>query len=101
MSVLMPATVLVTLIAGILVLKQQPIAGFLVLTGFVCFAVATATTLLVNVPIDEMMAGWTLANLPAGWMQIRDHWETFHTLRTFVCLAGVGVTLAGSLRTAE
>ena len=57
MSVLMPATVLCTLLAGLLVYWQRPSAGLLVLAGCVCFAIATATTLLVNVPIDEMMAG--------------------------------------------
>lgn len=50
-----------------------------------------------DVPIDEMMAGWTVATLPADWMQIRDRWETYHTARTFVTLGGVAATLAGSL----
>jgi hypothetical protein len=67
------------------------------LLGFGCFALATATTLMVNVPIDEIMSGWTAATLPADWTQIRDRWETFHTLRTFLCLGGVAATLAGSL----
>jgi uncharacterized membrane protein len=97
MSVLMPATVLLTLLAGLFVYWRHPTAGLLVLAGFVCFAVATATTLLVNVPIDEMMAGWSLATLPTNWMQIRDQWETFHTLRTFVTLAGFAATVAGVL----
>ena len=97
MSVLMPAAVLATLVAGILTYRRNPLAGFLTLVGFVCVAGATAITLIVNVPIDEMMAGWTVATLPADWMQIRDRWETYHTARTFVTLGGVAATLAGSL----
>ena len=62
---------------------------------------ATAITLLVNVPIDELMAGWTLATLPADWTQIRDRWESFHTLRTFLSLGGLAATLAGSLLPVE
>jgi hypothetical protein len=97
MSVLMPVTLLATLVAAALTYRRQRLAGLLVLAGFVCVAVATATTLLVNVPIDVMMAGWTATTLPADWMQIRDRWEAYHTARTFVTLAGLAVTLAGSL----
>jgi hypothetical protein len=97
MSVLMPATLLATLAAGALTYKRNRLAGLLVLAGFVCVAVATATTLIVNVPIDEMMAGWTASALPADWMQIRDRWQAYHTTRTFVTLGGLAATLAGSL----
>ena len=97
MSVLMPVTLLATLVAGALTYTRNRLAGLLVLVGFVCVAVATATTLLVNVPIDEMMAGWTASTLPADWMQIRDRWEAYHTARTFVTLGGLAATLVGSL----
>ena len=97
MSVLMPAAVVATLLAAVLAHKRRATAGYLLLAGFACVAGATAITLLVDVPIDEMMAGWTLATLPADWTQIRDRWETFHTIRTFLSLGGVAATLAGSL----
>jgi hypothetical protein len=97
MSVLMPATLLATLVAGVLTYRRNTLAGLLILVGFICVAVATATTLIINVPIDEMMAGWTATNLPADWMQIRDRWQTYHTARTFVTLGGLAVTLTGSL----
>jgi hypothetical protein len=97
MSVLMPVTLLATLLAGALTYRRNHLAGLLILAGFACVAIATATTLIVNVPIDEMMAGWTAATLPPDWMQIRDRWEAYHTARTFVTLAGLAVTLAGSL----
>ena len=97
MSVLMPAAILATLAAGILAYGRNPQAGLLILVGFVCVAAATATTLIVNVPIDEMMAGWTASTLPADWTEIRDRWEAYHTARTFVTLCGLAVTLAGCL----
>jgi hypothetical protein len=97
MSVLMPVTLLVTLVAGVLTYRRNRLAGLLVLVGFACLAVATATTLMVNVPIDEIIAGWTASTLPADWMQIRDRWEAYHTTRTFVTLGGLAATLAGSL----
>jgi hypothetical protein len=97
MSVLMPVTILATLVAGILTYRRHRLAGLVILVGFVCMVIATATTLIVNVPIDEVMAGWTASTLPPDWMQIRDRWEAYHTARTFVTLAGLAATLAGSL----
>jgi uncharacterized membrane protein len=101
MSVLMPVAVVATLVAAALVHKRQATAGYLLLAGFACLLGATAITLLVNVPIDEVMAGWTAATLPPDWAQIRDRWEWFHTLRTFVTLGGVAATLAGGLLPAD
>src|SRR5437763_15366259 len=59
MSVLMTAAVVVTLLAGVLVYKRDTLAGFLILLGCACAVAATAITLIVNVPIDEMMSAWT------------------------------------------
>jgi uncharacterized membrane protein len=97
MSVLMPAAVVATLLAGVLVYKRHMLAGSLILLGCVCAVASPAITLIVNVPIDEIMAGWTVTTLPADWNQIRDRWETFHMIRTFVSLGGLAITLAGSL----
>jgi uncharacterized membrane protein len=101
MSVLMPAAVVSTLLAGILVYRRHAVAGALLLAGCACVVGATAITLLVNVPIDEMMAGWTLATLPTTWTQTREQWETFHTLRTFVTLGGFAATAAGALLSSD
>ena len=97
MSVLMPAAVLATLLSTVLVYRRQARAGHLMLAGFACLVGATAITLLVNVPIDQVIAGWTLSTLPADWTQVRDRWETYHTARTFLSLGGIAATLAGSL----
>src|SRR5918993_5466599 len=42
MSVLMPVTLLATLVAGILTCRRNSLAGVLTLAGFICVAVATA-----------------------------------------------------------
>jgi hypothetical protein len=97
MAVLMPATVIATGLAAALAYRRGSSGGALLLVAFACFLGATATTLLVNVPLDELMAGWTLATLPADWTQVRDRWETYHTVRTFLTLAGLAAMLAGSL----
>src|SRR5262245_25277785 len=95
MSVLMPAAVLSTLLAGVLLLGVRRGAAYLTLAGFACFAAVTLVTVLGNVPIDDQIAGWTPATLPADWTAARDRWQLLHTLRTFLSLAGVACLLAG------
>jgi hypothetical protein len=69
----------------------------LVLLGLLFFIVALVGTLTVNVPIDRQINDWTLATLPSDWMQIRDRWEFWHTIRTFASLAGLACVLACTL----
>jgi uncharacterized membrane protein len=97
MPVLMPSAVLATLLSGILLLRVRPGAAYLTLAGFVCFVGVTLVTLLGNVPIDNLIRGWTPATLPADWREARDRWQAFHTVRTFLSLAGLACVLAGSL----
>ncbi len=52
-------------------------------------------TLVVNVPIDNEIKGWTVAAMPARWEQLRDTWETYHLLRTFVSLGSFALLLLG------
>ena len=54
-------------------------------------------TLAVEVPIDNMIAIWTEATLPADWERIRARWSTFHTLRTFLSLGAVAAAVAAAL----
>ncbi len=60
---------------------------------------AMLTTLSVNVPVDNQIKVWTINSLPADWDQIRDRWESFHTRRTFVSMAGLASILVGALTT--
>jgi uncharacterized membrane protein len=54
-------------------------------------------TLAVEVPIDNQIKVWTTATLPSDWADIRQRWANFHTLRTFVSLAGVAAAVAAAL----
>src|SRR5215211_6223256 len=75
MSVLMPLTLLSTLpVLYFMHRRKRTRDFFLVLTGLLLFVVALAGTLAVNVPIDREINEWTLATLPADWMQVRDRW---------------------------
>ena len=60
-------------------------------------------TLAVEVPIDNLIATWTEATLPADWKEIRARWAAFHTLRTFLSLGAVAAAVGAGLtaRTAD
>jgi hypothetical protein len=57
-------------------------------------------TLTVEVPIDNQVKTWTTATLPADWEDIRSRWANFHTLRTFLSLAGLAAAVGAALATA-
>ena len=100
MPILMPAAVLSTLLAGVLLRRVRPAAASLTLAGFLLFTAVALVTVLGNVPIDRQIAGWTPATLPADWTEVRDRWELLHTVRTFLSLAGLACVLAGDLLSA-
>jgi hypothetical protein len=58
---------------------------------------ALLVTLGIEVPIDNQIEQWTLATLPSDWQAIRDRWELYHTIRTFVSLLAVGLAVASIL----
>jgi hypothetical protein len=100
MRLLMPAAVIATLALAVIVARRRErraaalaIAALLLLLG------AMAITLAVNVPIDGLIRGWTPATLPPGWPAIRDRWEYFHVMRTFVGLAGLVCLFASVVAT--
>ncbi|HKP97166.1 MAG TPA: hypothetical protein VJ385_15560 [Fibrobacteria bacterium] len=50
-----------------------------------------------NLPIDNQIKTWTLQSLPSDWTGIRDRWEWFHCLRTWVSMAGFAALVGGTL----
>jgi hypothetical protein len=49
------------------------------------------------VPIDRQIEQWTVATLPSDWRELRDRWEFYHAMRTFVSIAALGLLTASSL----
>jgi uncharacterized membrane protein len=98
MSILMPITFLSTLPVLFLLYRQKSMPAFyLTLCGLALFVVATAITLMVNVPIDNQIKQWTVQTLPSDWQTIRDRWEFYHTLRTFVSLGSLALIVGAAL----
>ena len=87
MQILMPLTILV-MILGILVYPDKSASGFyLDMIAFILFIAALLITLIVEVPIDRQIKGWTISTLPVNWTGLRHKWQKYHTLRTFICIA--------------
>jgi len=42
-----------------------------------------ALLVLVEAPIMEKIAAWTVSSLPPDWEQMRDRWKRSHLLRVF------------------
>ena len=97
MALLMPAAMLATLPVLWLLYRRRSKALYPTLAGLALFIVALLITLLVEVPIDYQINEWTVATLPANWEQLRDRWEFFHVIRSWVAVAGLALLLAGAL----
>jgi len=98
MPVLMISTGVVSLIVVMLLFRHGATTPVLLaLAALVALAAVIAVTLAVEVPIDNKIKTWTTASLPADWEQIRSRWANFHTLRTFLSLAGLAAAVAASL----
>lgn len=66
--------------------------------GVVCTIVPTATTLLVNVPINsEIINSWSVNYPPADWAQVRDRWNLFHAIRTVLAIVALFCLLLAAM----
>jgi uncharacterized membrane protein len=77
--------------------RGATVAGWLAVAALLALAGVLVITLGVEVPIDNQITTWTIDTLPPDWMDIRQRWANFHTLRTFVSLAGVAAAVAAAL----
>lgn len=89
MSIIMPASIVCMLILLIRSWKTRTLYFYCILTALILFVIALIITLAVEVPIDNQISTWTAATIPADWQHIRDRWEKYHTLRTFLTLGSV------------
>lgn len=97
MAILMPAAMLAVLPVLYLLYRARSRAFVPTLVGFVLFVIALLITLIVEVPIDNQIEGWTVATLPANWQQLRDRWELFHFIRSWVAVIGLAFLLGAAL----
>jgi uncharacterized membrane protein len=69
--------------------------------ALVLLVAAMLITLVVNVPIDRQIHGWTTDTLPPAWEATRDRWEFYHVTRMALSLAGLACLFGCVLATAR
>ena len=98
----MPVLDTLVIVSGLLVLFLIPdrktwVFG-LAVVGVACTTALTATTLLVNVPINtEIINIWSVENPPADWAKVRDRWNFFHSLRTVLAVVAFSCLLLAAV----
>ena len=89
MSIIMPASIISLLILLIVSWKRKSVYFYCIFITLILFIIALIITVAVEVPIDNQIKTWTAGTVPSDWQSIRDHWQFYHTVRTFVSLTGV------------
>jgi hypothetical protein len=56
------------------------------LIAFLLIVLFNASTLLINVPINQAELSWSVNAPPANWMEFRDRWELAHVFRTTLAI---------------
>jgi uncharacterized membrane protein len=89
MSIIMPASVLCLAILLISSWKTKTVYFYCILAALILFVIALIITVGIEVPVDDQIRTWTVATMPPNWQSIRNRWEFYHIIRTFVSLAVV------------
>lgn len=89
MSIIMPASILCLLILLIRSWKTKTVYFYCIFAALLLAVIALIVTVGVEVPIDNKIRTWTVATIPSRWENIREKWEAYHTIRTFVSLSAV------------
>ena len=89
MSIIMPASLigLIILLSGSW--KKRALYFYCLLVTLLLFVIALIITVGIEVPMDNKIKTWEASTIPAEWTAIRDRWEYYHTMRTFVSLGAM------------
>jgi uncharacterized membrane protein len=81
MPVLMPLSGLLAIIFIFVSRAEGGLVWWLRVAAAACIAITIITTVVVNVPINNRTAEWSLNDDPAEWQQMRTRWHAFQGLR--------------------
>lgn len=97
----MPIVVNGALVGGIALAALSPglhsTSGILAIVGVVCYVAVIAISLATNVPINKLVAQWSIQTPPADWAAVRARWIRFHILRTLVSVPALASYLLSSM----
>jgi hypothetical protein len=87
MAILMPAALASGLVVLVKTFRTDARASVTATAvGLLLLASALVITLAGNLPLDNQIRHWTLGTLPENWRAVRNRWEFYHGLRTFLSL---------------
>jgi uncharacterized membrane protein len=89
MSIIMPATLLMMLLAIWQSRRVNKSSFYLYALSFLFMVVTLIITVAVEVPVDNQIKTWTVTTVPANWKSLRHTWDEFHTIRTFTAIASL------------
>lgn len=98
----MPVVVFGAILSGVELaltspLGLQSVARLLAVGGALCCAAGVAITLATNVPLNRLMATWSVSAPPADWAATRARWIHFHLLRTLLSVPALACYLLSVL----
>src|SRR6187551_2157730 len=89
MRIIMPATLIVMLLALWQSFRVDRPAFYLYAVSFLLMIITLIITVSVEVPIDNQIKTWTENSVPDNWQNLRQTWDKFHTIRTFSSIASL------------
>lgn len=96
MRFLMPGTLLLMILVCWLHPQKRSMNFVGFLKAFVLLLIVLLITLMVLVPLDNQFKVWTVETMPADWETLRDKWQFYHTIRTFLSI-GAFVSFAWAM----
>lgn len=79
-------------------LRERRTALILALIAALCFAGMLALFAFGNNPLNQQIATWTPATLPANWREVRDAWDSFHAASSGLAALSLVCLLIAILR---
>jgi uncharacterized membrane protein len=87
MRIIMPSCIVFIFLSAWFYPQKKSLGFYFCITSSILIMTSLLITLLIEVPIDNQIKEWTPETVPADWETIRNRWEFFHMLRTFISLA--------------
>ena len=90
------ATMILTLVLTLRTGRHTAVRG-LYWTTLALLVLAGLITRFGNQPINAMVMTWTADSMPENWVDIRDSWWFWHTIRTLVSIAALAGLVTATL----
>ena len=68
--------------------RRRSLEFGILLAAAIAIVIGQAITFSINVPINDQLEGWSVANPPSNARQIWSRWETAHVVRTIFWIGG-------------